>query len=83
MFAHPWQIIVVLIIAVLLFGGRGRISAIMGDVAKGIKSFRKGLTEEEAALEEEKKKAEEAEAAATTLKTEDPDKPASSDKQTS
>ena len=32
--------------AVLLFGGRGRISSIMGDFAKGIKSFRKGLEDE-------------------------------------
>ena len=41
------QILIVGILAVLLFGGRGRISSIMGDFAKGIKSFRKGLTEEE------------------------------------
>ena len=31
--------------ALLLFGGRGKISDIMGDVAKGIRSFRKGLNE--------------------------------------
>ena len=30
-----------------LFGGSGKISAIMGDVAKGIKSFKKGMTEDE------------------------------------
>lgn len=42
----PWQIIIVLVLAVLLFGGRGKISAIMGDVAKGITSFRKGLKED-------------------------------------
>ncbi len=39
----PWQIIIVLILAVLMFGGRGRISSIMGDMGKGITSFRKGL----------------------------------------
>lgn len=41
----PWQILIVLVLVVLLFGGRGKISAIMGDVAKGITSFRKGLKE--------------------------------------
>jgi sec-independent protein translocase protein TatA len=35
----------------LLFGGRGRISEVMGDVARGIRSFRKGLTDEEKNLE--------------------------------
>lgn len=39
----PVEIIIVLIIVVLLFGGRGKISAIMGDLGKGITSFRKGL----------------------------------------
>lgn len=38
--------VIVLIIIVLLFGG-GRISSIMGDVAKGIKSFKKGMAEDE------------------------------------
>lgn len=43
----PLQIIVVLVVAVLVFGGRGRISSIMGDMAKGIRSFRTGLRDEE------------------------------------
>ena len=42
----PWQILLVLVLVVLLFGGRGKISSIMGDVAKGITSFRKGLKED-------------------------------------
>ena len=33
-------------VAVLLFGGRGKISSVMGDFAKGIKSFKKGMKEE-------------------------------------
>ena len=37
-----WQIAIVAILVVLLFG-RGKISSIMGDVAKGIKSFKKGM----------------------------------------
>ncbi|TNE42216.1 MAG: twin-arginine translocase TatA/TatE family subunit [Alphaproteobacteria bacterium] len=39
-----WQILIVLVLVVLLFG-RGKISDLMGDVAKGITSFRKGLAE--------------------------------------
>ena len=42
----PWQILIVLVLVVFLFGGRGRISSIMGDLAKGITSFRQGLKEE-------------------------------------
>ena len=38
-----WQIAIVVILVVLLFG-RGKISGIMGDVAKGIKSFKKGMS---------------------------------------
>ena len=37
-----WQIAVVVVLVVLLFG-RGKISSLMGDVAKGIKSFKKGM----------------------------------------
>ncbi len=42
-----WQLLLVLVIALVLFGGRGKISAIMGDFARGITSFRKGLKEDE------------------------------------
>ena len=41
-----WQILIVAAIVVLLFG-RGKISSIMGDVAQGIKSFKKGMKDEE------------------------------------
>ena len=40
------HILLLLVIALLLFG-RGKISELMGDVAKGIKSFKKGMTEDE------------------------------------
>jgi len=40
-------LIVVLIIVLVLFGGRGKISQVMGDFAKGIKSFKKGLSDDE------------------------------------
>ena len=57
MFASPWQILLVLALAVLLFGGRGKISSIMGDMGKGITSFKKGLKDE---IEEAKDAAEDA-----------------------
>ncbi|MGB0382864.1 MAG: twin-arginine translocase TatA/TatE family subunit [Alphaproteobacteria bacterium] len=41
-----WQILIVVVLLVLLFG-RGKISELMGDVAKGIKSFKKGMSEED------------------------------------
>ena len=44
-----WHWIIVLVIVVVLFGGRGKISELMGDVAKGIKTFKRGMSEEEAA----------------------------------
>jgi sec-independent protein translocase protein TatA len=40
-----WHIMIFAVVAVLLFGGRGKISDLMGDVAKGIKSFRQGLSD--------------------------------------
>ncbi len=41
----PWQIIIIVLLLVILFG-RGKISELMGDVAKGIKSFKKGIAED-------------------------------------
>ena len=40
-----WQIAIVVVLVVLLFG-RNKISHLMGDVAKGIKSFKKGLSDD-------------------------------------
>ena len=40
-----WQIVLVLVIILILFGA-GKIPRVMGDVAKGIKSFKKGMSEE-------------------------------------
>jgi sec-independent protein translocase protein TatA len=41
-----WHWIIVGAVVLIVFGGKGKISDIMGDVAKGIKSFKKGLAEE-------------------------------------
>ncbi|MCF6274318.1 MAG: twin-arginine translocase TatA/TatE family subunit [Robiginitomaculum sp.] len=46
MFASPVQLIIVGVLVLVLFGGRGKISSIMGDVAKGINSFKKGLKDD-------------------------------------
>lgn len=43
-----WHWLIFLAVALLLFGGSGKISSIMGDVAKGIKSFKKGMSEDDA-----------------------------------
>jgi sec-independent protein translocase protein TatA len=42
-----WHWIIVLAVGLLLFGGRGKISDLMGDFAKGIKAFKKGMAEDE------------------------------------
>jgi len=43
-----WHWLIFLAVALLFFGGGGKISAVMGDFAKGIKSFKKGLQDDEA-----------------------------------
>jgi sec-independent protein translocase protein TatA len=47
-----WHIALIVVVFALLFGGRGKISGLMGDTAKGIRAFREGLksddTQEEA-----------------------------------
>jgi sec-independent protein translocase protein TatA len=45
-----WHWLMVLAVVLLLFGGSGKISSIMSDVGKGIKSFKKGVAEDEPAL---------------------------------
>ena len=40
-----WSGIIIVAVLVILLFGRGKISSIMGDVAKGIKSFKKGMKE--------------------------------------
>ena len=41
----PWQLIIIALVVLVLFG-RGRISEMMGDFGKGIKSFKKGMADE-------------------------------------
>jgi sec-independent protein translocase protein TatA len=41
-----WHWLIVLVVVLVLFGGSGKISSLMGDVAKGIKSFKKGMADD-------------------------------------
>ena len=47
-----WHLFIVLAVVLLLFGGRGKISQIMGDFAKGINAFKKGLKDEDKKIDE-------------------------------
>ncbi len=44
-----WHLLLLGAVVLLLFGGKGKISDIMGDVAKGVKAFKKGLADDEPA----------------------------------
>jgi sec-independent protein translocase protein TatA len=43
-----WHWLIVLAVVLILFGGGGKISKLMGDFGKGLRSFKKGLAEDEA-----------------------------------
>ena len=66
-----WHWLIVLVVVMVLFGGKGKISSLMGDVAKGIKSFKKGMAEDvdEAADDAVKTIDHEAEKAASAAKS--------------
>jgi sec-independent protein translocase protein TatA len=42
-----WHWLIVLAVVLILFGGKGKISQIMGDIGKGLKSFKKSVKEDE------------------------------------
>ena len=42
-----WHWIIVLLVVMVLFGGRGKISSLMGDFAQGIKAFKKGMSDDD------------------------------------
>ena len=52
-----WHWLVVGAVLLLVFGGRGKISDMMGDVAKGIKAFKRGMSDEEDSAEASKSEA--------------------------
>jgi sec-independent protein translocase protein TatA len=45
-----WHWLVVLAVAAVVFGGKGKISSVMGDFAKGIKAFKSGMKEEDSGV---------------------------------
>lgn len=57
-----WHWVIVLVVVLLLFG-RGKIPELMGDVAKGIKSFKKGMSDDDAAQDAKTVEHQDAEAA--------------------
>ncbi len=42
-----WHLLLIAVVVLVLFGGRGKLSDIMGDFAKGIKSFKKGMSDDD------------------------------------
>jgi sec-independent protein translocase protein TatA len=44
-----WHWLIVLVVVAFVFGGRGKLSSIMGDAAKGIRAFKDGLKDEDGA----------------------------------
>jgi sec-independent protein translocase protein TatA len=64
-----WHWLIVLAVVLILFGGSGKISSLMGDVAKGIKSFKKGLSEDKSEGEDVKSLEHEHEEAAIKSKS--------------
>ena len=47
-----WHWLIVLVVVALLFGGRGKLSGLMGDAAKGIRAFREGLKDDDKPADE-------------------------------
>ncbi len=50
----PWHLLILGLLLLLVFGGRGKLSGIMGDAAKGIKAFKDGLKDDEHKKDDDK-----------------------------
>ena len=46
-----WHWLIVIVVVMLMFGGRGKISGLMGDFAQGIKAFKKGMQDDDKTAE--------------------------------
>lgn len=76
-----WHWVVVGVVVLLLFGGRGKLSSLMGDAAKGINAFKKGLKDGKGGdktTAEEAPKTLEADTASATIEPAQKDKAANS-----
>lgn len=71
----PWQIILILVIVLIIFGA-GKLPRVAGDLAKGIKNFKKGMNEEDQAKEADAKTEALEPAANVSEKAEEKDKAA-------
>ena len=69
-----WHWLIVLAVVLVLFGGKGKISSLMGDFGKGLKSFKKGMKEEDEPMAEEEKKVLQSEAVKTAEPAPEKDK---------
>jgi sec-independent protein translocase protein TatA len=65
-----WHWIIVLLVVMVLFGGRGKISSLMGDFAQGIKAFKKGMSEDEKTADTKSEPVKTIEAGGSATKTE-------------
>ena len=64
-----WHWLIVLVVVLVLFGGRGKLSQLMGDMAKGITAFKKGLKDEDAVEKGDETKVLNSEASSTSSET--------------
>lgn len=64
-----WHWLVVLVIVLVLFGGRGKLSQLMGDMAKGITAFKKGLKDENAVEQDDETKVLKSESSSASSET--------------
>ncbi|MAZ03712.1 MAG: twin-arginine translocase TatA/TatE family subunit [Sneathiella sp.] len=71
----PWQIILILVIVLIIFGA-GKLPRVAGDLAKGIKNFKKGMNEEDKSESAEGEKTEVLESTSNDDKVEKKDKAA-------
>jgi sec-independent protein translocase protein TatA len=73
-----WHWLIVLVVVLVLFGGKGKISALMGDFGKGLKSFKKGMKEDDVVADSSTDDdAKVLKSEASDVKSEDKDKAAS------
>ena len=64
-----WHWLIVLVVVLILFGGRGKLSQLMGDMAKGITAFKKGLKEENAVEADDETKVLKSESSSASTET--------------
>lgn len=66
-----WQVILILLIVLIIFGA-GKLPKVMGDVAKGVKNFKRGMREEEDEEKSVEDKGRQIDIEATSSRTADP-----------